>query len=223
MNEYVRRHIGYVVGGLVALLAAALVVGVLALQRNQALADELDEAQADLVELEGRMEQLRGGTALFAAQITAFQEQLGELAPRVAAGLSDAIDGLDTFAASTLEFRVPIDEEVPIDAVIDLDRTITVPIETTIPIDETVETTITVAGPFGIDIPLDVTVPVQLDLPVDLDVTFAINESIPISTRVPVNLSLPIAIDIADTELATLVASLRNGLEAMEEILEGLG
>lgn len=222
MNEYVRRHIGWIVGGLAVLLVVALATAAFAVQTNQSLSDDLDEARADVEVLRGEVEQLRGGTALFAAQVTAFQDQLSRLAPSVAAGIGDAISGLDAFATSTLRFEVPIDEEIPIDATIDLNRTITVPIQTTIPIDETVETTITVAGPFGIDIPLNVTVPVQLDLPIDLDVAFSIDEQIPVSTNVPVNLRLPIAIEIADTEMATLVASLRSGLEAMEEILGGL-
>ena len=230
MNEYVRRHIGFVVSGLASLLLVALIVAFAALQQNGSLTADLDETeralvetQADLAALEKDFEQVQGGTALFAAQVTAFQEQLASLAPGVAAGLGDAITGLDTFATSTLEFQVPIKEDIPIDTVIVLNRTITVPIQTTIPIDETVETTITVSGPFGVDIPLNVTVPVQLDLPVDLDVSFVIDERFPISTSLPVNLNLPIVIEIADTELATLVASLRVGLAAMKDILGGLG
>jgi MFS family permease len=230
MNEIIKRNLGWVVGALGMLLVVALVVSFAALNRNSDLSSDLEEARAELAQartdlstLEKDFEQVQGGTALFASQVTAFQEQLAALAPGVAAGISDAVGGLDAFATSTLEFQVPINEDIPIATVIDLNRTITVPIQTTIPIDETVDTTITVAGPFGIDIPLNVTVPVQLNLPVDLDVSFAIDEQIPISTSVPVNLELPIAIDIADTELATLVGSLRIGLESMADILAGLG
>ena len=230
MNEYVRRNLGFVVVALGLLLVTSVVVALLAMQRTADLSSDLDtataelsDARADLAALTRDFEQVQGGTALFAAQVTAFQDQLSALAPSVAVGIGEAIGGLDEFASSTLEFQVPINEEVPINMVIDLNRTITIPIQTSIPIDETVDTTITIAGPFGVDIPLNVTVPVQLTLPVDLEVSFPINEQIPISTRVPINLDLPIAIEIADTELATLVASLRVGLASMQDILGGLG
>lgn len=230
MNQYVHRHIGFVVSGLASFLLLALIVAFGALQQNASLSADLDDAERALVETQSDLavlakdfDQVQGGTALFAAQVTAFQEQLASLAPGVAAGLGDAITGLDTFATSTLEFEVVIDEDIPIDTVIVLNRTITVPIQTTIPIDEIVETTISVSGPFGIDIPLDVTVPIKLDLPVDLDVSFAIDEQIPLSTSIPVNLNVPIVIDIANTELASLVASLRVGLVSMQDILAGLG
>ena len=229
MNEFFHRRIAWVVGGLGVLLAASLVVAVAGLGRSASLASDLDDvestltqAQSDLAALEKNFEQLQGGTALFSAQVTAFQDQLAGLAPGVAVGIGEAIEGLDTFANSTLEFQVPISEDIPINTTLDLNRTITVPIQTTIPIDETVETTIIIAGPFGVDIPLNVTVPIQLDLPVDLDVAFTINEQIPIATNIPIDLQLPISIDIADTELATLVASLRVGLSSMADILSGL-
>lgn len=230
MNEYVRRNLRFVVVALGLLLVTSVVVALLAMQRTADLSSDLDtataelaDARADLAALTRDFEQVQGGTALFAAQVTAFQDQLSALAPSVAVGIGEAIGGLDEFASSTLEFQVPINEEVPINMVIDLNRTITIPIQTSIPIDETVDTTITIAGPFGVDIPLNVTVPVQLTLPVDLEVSFPINEQILISTSVPINLDLPIAIEIADTELATLVASLRVGLASMQDILGGLG
>ena len=229
MNEFVRRNLPWIISLIASLLVVSLAVGFVGLARNSSLASELGDAEAalgqaksDLASLEKDFEQLRGGTALFSAQVIAFQEQLAGLAPGVAAGIGAAIEGLDTFASSTLEFQVPISEDVPINATIDLSRTFTIPIQTTIPIDETVETTITVAGPFGVDIPLNVSVPIQLDLPVDLEVSFVIDEQIPISTNVPIDIQLPISIDIADTELATLVSSLRLGLSAMAEILSGL-
>ena len=219
MNEFFHRRIAWVVGGLGVLLAASLVVAVAGLGRSASLASDLDDvesalaqAQSDLAALEKNFEQLQGGTALFSAQVTAFQDQLAGLAPGVAVGIGEAIEGLDTFAASTLEFQVPISEDIPINTTLDLNRTITVPIQTTI----------TIAGPFGVDIPLNVTVPVQLNLPVDLEVSFAIDEQIPIAANVPIDLQLPISIDIADTELATLVASLRVGLSSMADILSGL-
>ena len=204
------------------LLAASLVVGVAGLGRSASLASDLDDvesaltqAQSDLAALEKNLRAVAGRDSIVLRPGHGFQDQLAGLAPGVAAGIGEAIEGLDTFAASTLEFQVPISEDLPINTTLDLNRTITVPIQTTIPINETVETTITIAGPFGVDIPLDVTVPIQLDLPVDLDVAFTINEQIPIATNVPIDLQLPISIDIADTELATLVASLRVGLSSM--------
>jgi hypothetical protein len=229
MSSVRQNKMAWVAGALSIGLLIALITSVAAMSRAGALAEDLDAAEAELEAvrddfgaLRDEMEQVRGGAALFSAQVTLFQEQLAGLAPAVASGLDDAIGGLETFATSTLEFSVPINENVPIDTVIDLNRVITVPVQTTIPIDETVETTITVAGPFGIDIPLNVTVPVQLDLPIDLDVAFTIDESVPISANVPVNLDLPIEIVIADTGLATLVESLSVGLESMQGILEGL-
>jgi hypothetical protein len=98
-----------------------------------------------------------------------------------------------------------------------------VPINTILPIDETIDTTIQVNGPFGIDIPLDITVPIALDLPIDLAVAIPINETVPIDTSIPVNLTVPIEVQVQGTELATLAASLRQGLISLQEVLTGLG
>ena len=229
MNSFLQRNVGYVFGATAIALLVLLLVALNASGRASTLEKEIESLRADIASaraetsaVAGEVEQLRGGVAIFSTQVTAFQEQLAALAPGVAAGIGDAVAGLDTFATSTLEFHVPIDEEIPINTVIEFRRTITVPIHTTIPIDETVDTTITVQGPFGIDIPVGVKVPVQLELPVDLEVSFPIDESVPISTSVPIRLDVPITIDVADTELATLVASLRDGLQSMGEILAGL-
>ena len=229
MNSFLQRHIGFVVIGFGTIVVILLVSVVNVSGRNDTLEIQLDVLRAEIAQaneaaasVTKEVEQLRGGVAIFSTQVTAFQEQLAGLAPGVARGISDAVAGLDAFATSTLEFEIAIDEEIPINTVIELNRTILVPIQTSIPIDETVDTTIRVAGPFGIDIPLNVTVPIQLELPINLEVSIPINETVPISTSVPVNLDVPIVIEVAETELASLVLSLRAGLESMGGILAGL-
>jgi hypothetical protein len=229
MNSFLHRHLGYVITAKAIIIVILLVTVGSASSRNDSLEQEIDGLRADIAlardgtaAVAKDVEQLRGGVSIFSTQVTAFQEQLAALAPGVSSGIGDAVAGLDAFATSTLEFEIPIDEEMPINTVIQLNRTITVPIRTSIPINETVDTTITIAGPFGLAIPVNVTVPIQLDLPIDLEVSFPIDESVPISTSVPVKLDVPIAINVADTELATLVVSLRAGLESMGEILAGL-
>jgi prefoldin subunit 5 len=231
MNSFLQRHIGFVVIGFGTIMVILLVSVVNVSGRNDTLENQLDVLRAEIAQaneaaasVTTTIEQLRGGVAIFSTQVTAFQEQLAGLAPGVAGGISDAVAGLNAFATSTLEFEIAIaiDEEIPINTVIELNRTILVPIQTSIPIDETVDTTIRVAGPFGIDIPLNVTVPIQLELPINLEVSIPINETVPISTSVPVNLDVPIVIEVAETELASLVLSLRAGLESMGSILAGL-
>ena len=229
MNSFLQRHIGFVVIGFGIIVVILLVSVVNVSGHNDTLENELDVLRAEIAQaneaaaaVTKEVEQLRGGVAIFSTQVTAFQEQLAGLAPGVASGISDAVAGIDAFATSTLEFEIAIDEEIPINTVIELNRTILVPIQTSIPIDETVDTTIRVAGPFGIDIPLNVTVPIQLELPINLEVSIPINETVPISTSVPVNLDVPIVIEVTETELASLVLSLRAGLESMGGILEGL-
>ncbi len=166
---------------------------------------------------------VEGGAALYAAQVTAFQEQLGGLGPTIDTALGEAVAGIDAFRTSTIQFDVMIDEVVPIDAEVALDRILDVPIKTTIPIDESFDTTITVNGPFGIDIPLDITVPIKLDLPIDLDVAIPVNETIPVVTEVPVRLDVPISIDISETELAALAEALQAGLESFRQVAANLG
>jgi len=187
------------------------------------LSNDLAASQERQDVLEETMLRVEGGAALYAAQVTGFQEDLGELVPTIDAALGEAVVGIDEFANSTITFNVSINETVPIDAEVVLDRTVQVPIQTTIPIDEEFDTTITINGPFGIDIPLDITVPIKLDLPIDLDVAIPINETVPVNTEVPVNLDVPISIDISETELAALAEALAQGLESFREMASELG
>lgn len=140
----------------------------------------------------------------------------------MSAGIDEAILGLREFGDSTISFDVNIDEMIPIQTDVVIDRVVEVPIKTTIPISETFDTTISVSTPLG-DIPLDVTVPVDVDVPVDLVVEIPINETVAIDEQFPVQLDVPIAIDVRDTELANLTDSLAAGLEALQDVLTGLG
>ncbi len=214
--SWVGRHVGGVLVGLALVLLATLGVVLVLFSRLQAVENDLETTRAD-------MERVEAGAALFASQVTGFQEQLGDLSPAISAGLDEAITGLDTFSTSTLDFTVNIDEQVDIDTEVVLNRTISVPIKTSIPINESFDTTITIAGPFGIDIPLDVTVPVDIDVPVDLVVDIPIDETVPIQASVPVKIDVPIGVDVADTQLAALADSLAVGLQSFADIIEGLG
>lgn len=187
------------------------------------LSDDLAASQVRQDQLEADITRVEGGAALYAAQVTAFQDQLGGLGPTIDAALGEAVVGIDEFANSTIRFDVKIDETVPINTEVVLDRTLQVPIRTTIPIDETFDTTIKINGPFGVDIPLDITVPIKLDLPIDLDVQIPINETVPVNTEVPVNLDVPIEIDISETELAVLAEALAQGLESFRLLASDLG
>jgi MFS family permease len=207
-------------GVLVAVLAIATIY---LTSRVGSLSDELEQSRLEQAKLVEDMTRVESGAALYAAQVTAFQEQLGSLGPAIDAALGEAVAGIDEFADSTITFDVSINETVPISAEVVLDRTIAVPISTVVPIDEEFETTITVNGPFGIDIPLDITVPIQLDLPIDLTVDIPVNETIPVETEVPVNLEVPIVIDISETELAQLAEALAEGLESFRQMASQLG
>ena len=197
----------------VGVLVIALVGALVWINR---LSSDLEETRDDLARVEA-------GSALFAAQVQGFQEQLLELQPTVADGLDSAIDGLETFAGSTIDLTVTVDEIVTVDTDVAFDRVVEVPIKTSIPINETIDTTITIAGPLGIDIPIDVTVPIDLEVPVDLEVDIPINETIPISTDIPIQVEVPISLEVADSELAALADSLAAGLESLKDILSGLG
>ncbi|MDJ0952144.1 MAG: MFS transporter [Acidimicrobiia bacterium] len=210
------------IGAAVLIFALAATTLYLA-TRVGSLADDLAVAQERQDQLEADMARVEGGAALYAAQVTAFQDQLGGLGPTIDSALGEAVVGIDEFANSTIRFDVRIDETVPISTEVVLDRTLQVPIRTTLPIDEEFDTTITINGPFGIDIPLDITVPIQLDLPIDLDVSIPVNETIPVETEVPVNLDVPIEINIADTELAALAQALAQGLESFRLLATDLG
>ncbi|MDJ0924009.1 MAG: MFS transporter [Acidimicrobiia bacterium] len=222
MKQFIVRHLSAIVVATAAVVFALLVATILMAVRISSLSSDLEEAAAERTQLVEDMSRVEGGAALYAAQITAFQQQLGSLGPTLDSALSEAVVGIETFRTSQITFDVAINETVPIDTQVVLDRTLDVPIQTTLPIDETIDTTITVNGPFGIDIPLDITVPIQLDLPIDLDVAIPVNETIPIQTEVPVNLDVPIVIDIAETELAALAEALQQGLESFRQMAAGL-
>lgn len=210
------RHLGLIVGAGAALLVVTLALVAWMFVQLQQTRDDLATAEADIARVEA-------GAALFASQVTGFQEQLTELSPTISAGLDEAVTGLEDFATSTLEFDVAIDETVTIDTEVVIDRTISVPIDTTLPINESFDTTIEIQGPFGTAIPIDVTVPVDIDVPIDLTVDIPINESVPINAEVPVKVNVPIKIDVSETELANLTTSLAAGLDSFREVLAGLG
>lgn len=223
MKQFVNRNLTTIVAVGAGLTIALLAVSILLLVRLSSVTSDLESTRDRQDQLEADIVRVEGGAALYAAQITAFQEQLGDLGPTIDSALGEAVAGIDSFRNSTIQFDVTIDEVVPIDAEVVLDRTLEVPINTTLPIDETFDTTITVNGPFGIDIPLDITVPIKLDLPIDLEVSIPVNETIPINTQIPVSLDVPISIDISETELAALAEALQAGLESFRQVAADLG
>lgn len=176
----------------------------------------------DLATIRADLDRVEAGAALYASQITGFQEQLTELSPSIKAGVDEAITGLREFGGSTIAFDVNIDEVIPIDTEVTIKRTVAVPIKTSIPINESFDTTITI-NTFAGDIPLDVTVPVDIDVPIDLVVDIPIDETVPIRDEFPVQLDVPIAIDVSETELKNLTDSLAAGLESLQDVLTGLG
>jgi EmrB/QacA subfamily drug resistance transporter len=199
----------------IALVTAFVLIGVLFLQLRSTN-DDLDETRAEL-------ERVEAGAAIFSSQVTGIVEQLTELSPSISAGLDEAVAGLESFGNSTLEFDVAIDEEIEIGTEVVLDRTLSVPIKTSLPIDDEFDTQIVIDGPFGVEVPLDVTVPVKIDVPIDLVVDIPVNETIPIDATVPVKIDVPITIDVAETELAGLTASLASGLDSFRDVLGGFG
>ena len=220
---FAHRHIGTIVGVFaLALLAAFVLIAVLFAQLSSTRGD-LDTATESLETSTEDLARVEAGAALFASQVTGFQEQITELQPTIQSGLDEAVAGLQTFSESTLEFTVNIDESVGINTEVVLDRTVEVPIKATLPINETFDTTITIDGPFGTEIPLDITVPVNIDVPIDLTIEIPINETVPIEANVPVKIDVPIGVNVAETELAELATSLALGLESFTDVLEGLG
>jgi MFS transporter, DHA2 family, triacylglyceride efflux pump len=209
MPSWSNRHLGIVLGAFGLLIIGAFVWIAILMSQVRETRQNLDRVEA--------------GAAIFAAQVQGFQGKVSELAPNVSAGLDEAITGLESFGNSTVEFKVPIDENVEFATSIVIDREIEVPIKTTLPIDESFNTTIKVNGPFGIDIPLDVTVPVNIEVPIDLVVTVPIHETIPVDANVPVKLDVPISVDVSRTQLAELSKALAAGLKSFQEILAGLG
>lgn len=223
MNQFINRNLTPIVVGVSVLLVALAAATFYMATQVSSMSSDLAAAEERQIELEADITRVEGGAALYASQVTAFQEQLGDLGPTIDTALGQAVAGIDEFRTSTIRFDVQIDEVVPIDAEVVLDRTVQVPIQTTIPIDESFDTTITINGPFGVDIPLDITVPILLDLPIDLTVAIPINETIPVNTEVPVSLDIPIEIDIAETDLAGLADALAQGLEAFRQMASDLG
>ena len=223
------KRMNVLVGLLALVLTGAFVVIALMMSRVGEARDDaaaarasLAATEADLATTRDDLARVEAGAALYASQITGFQEQLVALEPQVSAGVQEAITGLREFGDSTISFDVSIDEVIPVKTDIVIDRVVEVPIKTTIPINETFDTTISVSTPLG-DIPLDVTVPVDVDVPVDLVVDIPINESVEIDEEFPVQLDVPIAIDVRETELANLTDSLAAGLESLQDVLTGLG
>jgi hypothetical protein len=208
-QSWLHRNLGLVLASMGLVMIGAFVAIFMLFSALNETKDDLDRVEA--------------GSALFASQVTGFQNQLSEIAPNVSAGLDEAITGLETFGSSTLTFTVPIDENIAIGTEVVIDRTVEVPIKTTLPINEEFDTTITVNGPFGIDIPLDITVPVDIDVPIDLQLSIPINETVPIDANVPVKLDVPITVQVSDTELAELAEALAAGLRSFQEVLTGLG
>ncbi len=141
MMAFLSRPLPWLRLGLITVVALLLIGVVMMSARIGSLSDEITAMRTDL-------DRVESGAALFASQVTAFQQQLSELAPTVGEALDEAIAGLESFRTSTLEFDLPVDQTIPLDAEVVLDRTITIPVETSLPIDETIETTITVEGPF---------------------------------------------------------------------------
>ncbi len=216
------RRMNVMIGVLALLLVGAFAVIALMTARVAEARDDAAAARAALESTEADLARVEAGAALYASQITGFQEQLVALEPQVSAGVDEAITGLREFGDSTIAFDVNIDEVIPIKTDIVIDRVVEVPIKTTIPIKESFDTTIRVSTPFG-SIPLDVTVPVDVDVPVDLVVEIPINESVEIDEEFPVQLDVPIAIEVRETELANLTDSLAAGLESLQDVLTGLG
>jgi len=222
-------RINVMIGLLALVLVGALVTIALLFSRVSDAEDsaaaartELEATRADLLITRDDLNRVEAGAALYASQITGFQEQLVELEPQVTAGIEEAISGLRSFGQSSLSFEVNIDEVIPIDTEVVIKRAVEVPIKTSIPINETIETTIEIDTRLGFNVPVDVSVPVDLDVPIDLVVEVPIDETVPISEEFVVQLDVPIEIDVSETELANLTDSLAAGLESLRDVLAGL-
>ncbi len=192
----------------IGLVATLLLVGV--------LWQRLQQTEEDLARVEA-------GSALFAAQVTGFQQQLVDLEPLVSDGVETAIAELEEFKTSTISFEVPIDETIPIRTDVRLERTISFPVDETINISETIDTTIEIDTGLGFEVPVDVSVPVDVDVPIQLDVEVPIDETVPVEVDIPVQLNVPIEVAIEGTELELLATSLQEGLRSLDEVLAGLG
>jgi EmrB/QacA subfamily drug resistance transporter len=220
--DTLQRRVNVMIGLLGLLLVAAFATIALLFSRVGDARADAAAARAELAATQGDLERVEAGAALYASQITGFQEQLVALEPEISAGVQEAINGLREFGESTISFNVAINETIPVQTEVVIRRTVEVPIKTSIPINETFETTIEVATPLGFSVPLDVTVPVDIEVPVDLVVDIPIDETIPIDDEFTVDLDVPISIDVGETELANLTESIAAGLESLQDMLNGL-
>jgi len=216
------KRMNVMIGLLALLLIGALITIALLFSRVADAEADATAARSELVTTRADLDRVEAGAALYASQITGFQEQLVALEPQVSAGVEEAITGLRSFGNSTLSFDVNIDEMIPIDTEVVIKRTIQVPIKTSIPIRETIQTTIEIDTQLGFNVPIDVTVPVDIDVPIDLVVDIPIDETVPISEEFAVQVDVPIDIDVSETELANLTDSLAAGLESLQDVLKGL-
>jgi EmrB/QacA subfamily drug resistance transporter len=218
----VMRRTNVLVGVLAVLLVGALGVIALMLGRVASAADDASAARVELGIVRADVERVEAGAALYASQITGFQELLSDLGPELSGGVDEAIAGLREFRNSTIEFTVEIDEVIPIATEVVIERTVEVPIRTSIPIQQSIDTTIRIQTPVG-SIPVDVTVPVDVEVPIDIVVDIPIDERFPIEEEFAVKLDVPIAIEVGETQLAELTDSLAAGLESLQRILAALG
>ncbi|NNE96289.1 MAG: MFS transporter [Acidimicrobiales bacterium] len=205
---------------------AIIAIGMIAtLLWTRSVAAELDDTRRELTATQAeldRVEEGAAGSAIVAAQVLDISRQLAEIAPSVDSGLSEAIQELESFGDSTIEFQVPIDETIDFNTDITIDRNFTFPVDETVTIDQTVRTTITVDTGLGFEVPVDVEVPVQVDVPIQLDVEVPIRETIPVSAVVPVRLDVPIEVDVAETELNALADQLASSLRTVQQLLSEL-
>lgn len=152
-----------------------------------------------------------------------FQQQteqtIQQLRPVIQANLTEASANLESFAQSTIQFELPVQQEFPIMVEVPFRESLEVPIKTTVPINQEIQTTIMVSPLAGMNIPVEVTVPVNLDIPINLIIPVEIDRTIPISTTVPLDITVPIAIDVSKTGLAVYLERLSAGLDSIEKAL----
>ncbi|MFW2381129.1 MAG: hypothetical protein ACN4GZ_05165, partial [Acidimicrobiales bacterium] len=181
--------------------------------------------QSDLQHLRedlARAEQGAAGSAIVSAQVLEISHQLAEIQPTIDDGLEEAIQELESFGTSTIEFQVPIDESIEINTEITIDRDFTFPVDETIRLAQTVETTIQVDTGLGFEVPVNVEVPIDVEVPLKLDVEVPIRETIPVVAEVPVELDVPIEVDVAQTDLSRLATQLATSLRTIQELLNNL-
>lgn len=150
------------------------------------------------------------------------QQTIQQLRPLLQANLAQASADLESFAQSTIEFDLQVQQEFPVQVEAPFRETLEIPIQTTVPISQEIQTTIMVSPLPGVNIPTEVTVPVNLEIPIDLTIPISIDRTIPISTTVPLDINVPIAIDVSETGLAVYLERLRAGLDSFEQALSAL-